>query len=224
MPKRQSAVAPAAARVRANAKGDATRLLLLLTAEEMFAEQGIAAVALRDVAVAAGQRNNIAVQYHFGDREGLLHAITEHRSAASDLARSRMIEDLAASAREATLRDCVETLVLPLAVHFVDGNRFLGYLARYRVERGDYQSFGDLDGAGSMRLLYGLSRRLVPHCPEPILLARWNTTLATAVEQLAQYQAVLKSSKLPAPIDDLVDDLVSYLTAALGAPFVSRSG
>ncbi|MCW2968326.1 MAG: regulatory protein TetR [Solirubrobacteraceae bacterium] len=218
VPRRGSGpTATRAARARVNAKGDATRLLILLTAEELFAERGIAGVPLRDVAVAAGQRNNIAVQYHFGDREGLLHAITEYRAAPSDLARSRMIEEHAAGAHEAGLRDSVEMLVLPLAGHLVDGDHFLGFLSRYHIERGDYHSFGDLQGAGSMRLIYGLARRLVPDCPEPIFVARWKLTLSTAVHQLAQYQTLLKRQELPATIDELVSDLVAYLTSGLGA-------
>ena len=47
----------------------------------MIAEHGIE-VPLRDVAAAAGQRNNSAVQYHFGSREGLVAAVVAHVEAA----------------------------------------------------------------------------------------------------------------------------------------------
>ncbi|RYF40954.1 MAG: TetR family transcriptional regulator, partial [Comamonadaceae bacterium] len=49
---------------RANSRGDATRQLLLTMAEQLFAERGIAAVPLRDIGVAAGQKNHAVVQYH----------------------------------------------------------------------------------------------------------------------------------------------------------------
>src|ERR1700722_10379672 len=74
-------------RERVNSRGDATRQLILATAEQLFAERGIAAVPLRDIGVAAGQKNNVAVQYHFGDRESLLQEITSYRAAASDESR-----------------------------------------------------------------------------------------------------------------------------------------
>src|SRR5438270_7690282 len=48
-----------------------TRELLLDTAERIFAQKGTRAVALREIGVAANQRNNGVAQYHFGSKEGL---------------------------------------------------------------------------------------------------------------------------------------------------------
>ena len=56
------------------------RTQLLLAGERLIAEFG-PEVSLRDVAVAAGQRNNSAVHYHFGSRDGLIKAIIGHRQA-----------------------------------------------------------------------------------------------------------------------------------------------
>ena len=42
---------------------------IIVAAERLIAERGID-VPLRDIAVAADQRNNSAVQYHFGSRDG----------------------------------------------------------------------------------------------------------------------------------------------------------
>lgn len=44
----------------------ATREALLTAAERLFAERGVQAVAHRQISVAAGQRNQAAVNYHFG--------------------------------------------------------------------------------------------------------------------------------------------------------------
>uniref|UniRef100_UPI0035C6F61D TetR family transcriptional regulator n=5 Tax=Nocardia seriolae TaxID=37332 RepID=UPI0035C6F61D len=44
---------------------------IILAAEQLIAERG-PAVPLRDIAAAAGQRNNSAIQYHFGSRDGLV--------------------------------------------------------------------------------------------------------------------------------------------------------
>src|SRR5687768_8084123 len=67
-----------------NASGRATRELLVRTAEQLFAERGIDAVSLREIGQVAGQGNNAAIQYHFGDREALVLAIFEYRSSATD--------------------------------------------------------------------------------------------------------------------------------------------
>src|SRR3546814_19686067 len=55
---------------------------ILQAAEDCFGEHGIDAVSLRQIAIAAGQGNTAAVQYHFGSKEGLLEAIFQHRLPA----------------------------------------------------------------------------------------------------------------------------------------------
>jgi len=57
----------------------ASALRILDAAEECFGEYGIDAVSLRQIAIAAGQANTAAVQYHFGSKAGLMNAIFLHR-------------------------------------------------------------------------------------------------------------------------------------------------
>ena len=52
-----------------------TKLALMRAAEKLFAERGVDHVSLREVSVAAGQKNHSAAVYHFGSREGLIDAI-----------------------------------------------------------------------------------------------------------------------------------------------------
>src|SRR3546814_11888057 len=67
---------------------------MLQAAEDCFGEHGIDAVSLRQIAIAAGQGNTAAVQYHFGSKEGLLEAIFQHRLPAIDPRRKALIETL----------------------------------------------------------------------------------------------------------------------------------
>jgi AcrR family transcriptional regulator len=53
------------------------RRQLLDTALRLFAAQGIAAVSLREIRLAAKQRNAGALHYHFGSKEGLLRALLD---------------------------------------------------------------------------------------------------------------------------------------------------
>src|SRR5262249_7827064 len=128
--------APTNGRDRTNARGDATRELILVTAERLFAERGIAAVPLRDIGVAAGQKNNVAVQYHFGDRDNLVRSIVSYRTG--------FIEERAAAlaslpADQAVQIDLlVRTFVRDLAANITDGNHYLPFLSRYINERGSY--------------------------------------------------------------------------------------
>ena len=54
-----------------------TRLNFIQTALKLYAERGIDAVSLNEITVAAGQKNRNALQYHFGDRNGLLQAMVD---------------------------------------------------------------------------------------------------------------------------------------------------
>src|SRR5262245_25019066 len=72
----------------------AARLVIVEAAERLFAERGIEAVSLRDVNLAAGQRNHSAAQYHFGDRAGLIAAVFEARMTTINEHRHRLLAGL----------------------------------------------------------------------------------------------------------------------------------
>ena len=71
---------------------DPTRKKLVTAAEALFAEHGIEAVSLRSITRAAGQRNANALQYHFGDRSGLVRAVLEKHNAGIDPLRWAMLD------------------------------------------------------------------------------------------------------------------------------------
>ena len=67
---------------------------LIRSAERLIAERGLDAVSDREIAREAGQRNNSAVQYHFGDRAGLINAILDYRMIPLNDIRFSMIAEL----------------------------------------------------------------------------------------------------------------------------------
>ncbi|WP_436793388.1 TetR/AcrR family transcriptional regulator [Actinospongicola halichondriae] len=91
---------------------DDTRRRILDAAESCFATDGIVGATFADILDAAGQRNNSAIQYHFGDRIGLLEAITSRRVEQMAVHRDRLLDDLPS---EPTVRDLVEVIIAPLA-------------------------------------------------------------------------------------------------------------
>ncbi|HEY9563426.1 MAG TPA: helix-turn-helix domain-containing protein, partial [Nocardioides sp.] len=66
----------AGANGRANNGPDA-RTRILDAAGALIAERGLEGVSLREITREAGQKNTTAVQYHFGDREGMLRALID---------------------------------------------------------------------------------------------------------------------------------------------------
>lgn len=89
-----------------------TREALIAVAERLFAERGVDAVTVRDVVKAAGQRNSSAVQYHFGNKAGLLQAILEPHQARLDARRAEMLDELG---ERPGLEALIEALIRPLA-------------------------------------------------------------------------------------------------------------
>ena len=67
---------------------------MIEVAEKLIGERGLDSVSMRDVAAAAGQRNNSAVQYHFGSRDGLIMQILRRRLHALDVERQRRLAEV----------------------------------------------------------------------------------------------------------------------------------
>lgn len=75
-------------------------------AERLIGERGLDVVSMRDVATAAGQRNNSAVQYHFGSRDGLILQVLRRRLVQLDADRRERlvrIDEEGLGADQATL-------------------------------------------------------------------------------------------------------------------------
>lgn len=71
-----------------------TKQNLILSALELFAEQGIDAVSMRTINAAAGARNASAVHYHFGNKFGIIEAIISFIKAELDAHRLPALEAL----------------------------------------------------------------------------------------------------------------------------------
>lgn len=83
--------------------------------EEIFARDGVRLGSMSAILRAAGQRNEAAINYHFGSRDGLALAIIESRRVHIASRRNRMLADAAASGQPPPLRRALEILVCPMA-------------------------------------------------------------------------------------------------------------
>ena len=110
-----------------------TRELLIETAEGLFAERGIHGVSMREIGLAAGQRNNGVTQYHFGDKAGLVVAIFERRSAEVNARRLVLLEAALADGRDG-VHDLVEAFVVPLAEQVGQQHAYVRFLSRLQTD------------------------------------------------------------------------------------------
>jgi len=209
---------------RPNARGEATRELILVTAERLFAERGIEATPLRDIGLAADQRNNFAVQYHFGDREHLVQAIAEYRARPLIDRQSELLADLVARGGSPTVVEFVRTFVTALADNLRNGSQFLPFVSRYMIERGGYAGLDQAVPTNAISTFRAILLRLLPHHSGEMLDERWERLFTSAVHTLARYQVTLAEDSLPAPLDYLIEDLVLSLSAGLEVPPPSTRG
>jgi len=190
---------------------------LLAAAEALYAERGIDGVSLREINAAAGARNASAVQYHFGDRQGLLRAILAKHRPAVESERHRLLD--ACEAKDLPdLRELAGALVRPLADLLpVDGGP--GYLQvvsdlvnRPRPAIDPPTTDDDTDSISRWR--EAVEPLLVP---EAVVLHRRFAAIRFTHAELARRTRDRRGSG-----DDLfVSDLVDLVTGLLAAP-VSR--
>jgi AcrR family transcriptional regulator len=119
---------------------DPSRLRLVDAATRLFAQHGIDGVALKDIVAAAGQKNQSAIQYHFGDKDGLIAAALEARFQGIDARRVALIaaaEGLSGHARRAAvMRATVEPLVDEAEGH-PDGPDYIRFVVQ-AIQRPDF--------------------------------------------------------------------------------------
>lgn len=197
------------------------RARIIDAAERLFAEHGSTGVSLRQVGAEAGQRNNSAVQYHFGSREGLVAAIIEDRSRAVDAHRARLAAELAAMPSP-QVRDLVGLFVRPLAASLTGASsHYLRFLSRV-VEQ---DASGDLlrrttRPEGLRHMMRELAAR-APRMSSSTFERRQRWVAAIALRQLAELEREAGTGAEP-DVDGVVADLLVMLEALLLAPEASR--
>jgi AcrR family transcriptional regulator len=103
-----------------------TRARLIDAAQRLFAERGIESVSNNEITSTAGQKNRNALQYHFGNREGLLQAIID-RHAQRVLA-LRAPHLLPQAADEPPARIAARGLVMPVVDYLGENPEAICYV------------------------------------------------------------------------------------------------
>lgn len=122
-----------------------TRRQLVDAAEKLFAEKGLDNVSMMDIARAAEQKNRNVLQYHFGDKAGLINAVLDKTALLVAERRGPMLDALDDKG-DYTLKDVAEALVMPVAERLSDGESYVkinsqlmagGQYAALRVNRSE---------------------------------------------------------------------------------------
>ncbi len=206
--------------------GSATRDRLLRAGERVFARSGVGGASLREINAEAGQRNNSALHYHFGSRDGLLGAIGRKHQREIDAERIRLLDAQAAPHGSVGLGESIAIWVAPMAAKLRtdDGRDYLRILPALVHRLGGVVGVGAA-GAGDemdlpgLRRVFGAISAAMPSLTDEIAATRLIEASHFLAASLAARATELASGSSP-----LVDDaayrtnLVAMLTGALSAP------
>jgi AcrR family transcriptional regulator len=194
---------------------------LLKAAEELIGERGIGNVSVRDITNRAGA-NTAAINYYFGTKDGLIHAIVARRAEQIGRRRTELLDE--AMAVDPTVRGVVRVLVqasAELASDSIDGGRtFLRCRQAMRADPDAAMLLEEHFGPYTRRFLDALEQ-VTPHLPPMaravrFALARDVCDGSFANDMLPVWLARRVGAQ-PSP-DELADMLTEFLVAGFEAP------
>lgn len=190
---------------------------LLVAAERLFAERGVANVSLREIGAGAQQRNHSAVQYHFTTKAALIQALYDFRLVPLNRRRLEML----AARDEHTFEELVEAYIRPLGDAVVEtggGSSYARFVHRYLGEgAGDFEPFDDRHNSGVKAITTELLVRLgdldESYRMERIQqFKRLVTAVLADVERRLEHRQITGAQATVA-VDTLVAGAAAYLRA-----------
>lgn len=195
----------------------ATREKIIIAAERLFAQKGLA-VSLREIAAASGQRNPAAVSYHFGSKDGLVQAIVDYRRRPINERRLALLEEFGRRGRTEDMRCLIEASVYPLLELIKPGSAYARFVAAVWEQRGQTLARLTSEDEGSRRVLDGIYA-LMKGVPELLRSSRMLMVTKLLFRTLADYEGELEHDEgPPIPAAVLGPELVNIIVALHSAP------
>ncbi len=168
---------------------NATRELILTTAERMMAERGVHEVSNRQISEAAGQGNNTAVGYHFGTKSDLIRAILRRHSEPIEARRQELLAEVGNST---DVRDWV-TILVRSAIDHIEALGTPSWLARFNAQLMTDPALRQLiieetlTSPSLQQVLEGLNNCLAD-LPLPVRMERGDMARNLIVQMMAEYE------------------------------------
>jgi AcrR family transcriptional regulator len=202
---------------RSNKRAQAARDALIRAGERLFGDFGVEAVSLRQIVSAAGFSNNFAVQYHFGDKAGLVDAIFIGRIADLEQRRGELMQVAAREGRADDPATLVRILYRPIAeLCDRDGRRtYAAFLLALQQSAEGYRARLALDALAPVTR--DLMRRLAaatPHVPAALNMERRMAASALVFTGMVQRDRQGGDAAIES---ELLDDAFHTATAVLTA-------
>lgn len=210
------------------ARAEATRQSLMRAAEKLIAQMGIENVTIRLILTEAEQKNTSALQYHFGNLQGLIAAIHAERSEEIQQVRGKLLEKLRARTDQPSLRNLCELMIRPaveLARSRVDYRRYIKAFGHQLalMETSPLEEATRLGAGGSSGAQLGaLLRAELAHLDDDAFRRRMETAVRLCAASI--YHHARQTNAFRGARSDLfVSSLIDALAGLLGAPESSES-
>ena len=202
-----------------------TAIVLLKTAERLFALHGIDSVSTRQIAREAGQKNHSALQYHFGSRDDLLDAILAYRMTKVNQRRCELWAAVEAQGKLNDVRSLVMLIVQPLAEELLQPAQesyYISLIAQlYSRDQAERIYLRDSDFFNTVRAVSERLAQQLVETPEELLVERLIFLGTQLVHAVAAWDFQRRDGRLPLDAEKLqrkVNNLVDYLVGGITAP------
>lgn len=209
---------------RPSPRTQATRAKLVATAEDLFAERGVASVSLNEITRKAEQKNRNAVHYHFGNKEALIQAIFDKHQAPIAEIRRHLLREIK-EVGQSSLQSVAAALVRPVAARLEDPDGGVAYIKiSSQLSAANMLSYFHPDKSSGVDIaswpdLTELWVPFIEHLPSPVRKQRMSLVVGMLFHGLADH-AVFREQSEPGlgETDLMVNNLIDSICAVLSAP------
>jgi AcrR family transcriptional regulator len=212
-----------------NASKSSARQQLIEAAERLFAADGIDAVSLRQINVAAGQKNSSAAHYHFGSKDALILAIYGSRMANVNVRREATIDTLESAGKQNDIRILIEAIVQPI-VDEIDaddsGPHYIGFMAQAMGHpQLDLEALWQQENNSGLVRLLGLLRKALPHLTGPLFGQRFGLAFEQIIHSLADRERLRDTAFTRFEVNSrlFVNNLIDSIAGGMSAPISAQT-
>ncbi|PLS21225.1 TetR/AcrR family transcriptional regulator [Neptunicoccus cionae] len=177
-------------------KGERTRNRLKEAALKLFAENGLENVSIRDIQLAAGQKKNGSITYHFSSRDALIRELVQDVGKILDAGNNQRLDALEANGGPRSVRDVTEIMIpsLPDSSDMSSKQQTYGlrFFTSVMLSRRDLLFEATAGQDRGTRRCFEAIRSLAPDMPPEILRQRMMLTLMFGLSAGASMEAAAK--------------------------------
>jgi len=200
---------------------------IILGAERLFGKYGIDAVSMRQINVAAGQRNSSAAHYHFGSKEALIAETFHYRMERINRRRLQKLDEISKAGQVDNVRVLVQAMIVPILEELEQSKggrhyiRFAGQCMGH--PRIDFFALWRSEDSEGMQRIFRLFKAAISGVPAMVISQRFGMIMELIIHSLADREIFRQSTEArtdfnaAAFLNNLADSCTGVLTAPVSA-------